>query len=76
MGGERGVVVLLRRRRRRLLRLLVQKGVGVVGLRGEHQRPVLVAVLLRERRRVVMLHLLLLLPLHGSAAIWIEGFGF
>ena len=75
MGRERGVVVL-RRRRRLLLRLLVLKGVGMVGLRGEHQRPVVVAVLLRERRRVVMVHLP---PSHllldGSVAIWIEDLG-
>lgn len=78
MGRERGVVMLRRRRRLLLLllRLLVLKSVDMVGLRGEHQRPVMVAVLLRERRRVVMVHLLPShLLLHGSVVIWIEDLG-
>ena len=79
MGRERGVVMLRRRRRLLLLLLrllLVLKGVGMVGLRGEHQRPVVVAVLLRERRRVVMVHLPpSQLLLDGSVVVWIEGLG-
>lgn len=56
MGGERGVLML--RLWRRCLRLLwlvvVLEGVEMVGLRGRHQCPVRVAVLLLLR--VVMIH--------------------
>lgn len=56
VGGERGVVMLRLGRRclRRLCLVVVLEGVEMVGLRGRHQCPVRVAVLLLLR--VVMIH--------------------